>query len=214
MLRPPFRPGSGRQALIAVGLALACTTGVTACSSVPTAPAVISATPASQQRDQRLLAVTQFALEAKLAVQFNGKGYTARLQWQHTPATDQLRIFSPLGQQIALIDRSAESVTLTDQSGKQHHAGDVASLTEKLLGWRLPLTGLSQWVLGTPHPHTEYEASYLSTGEPHTLRQDGWQIAYDDYKPTILPEITESLPGLVRLQQDDIRLKLLIQHWE
>lgn len=196
-----------------VSLMTACALGLTSCASVPTAPASTAATAASQQRMQQLAAVTEFALEAKLAVQFNGKGYTARLQWQHQTTTDQLRLFSPLGQQIALIERSADSVTLTDQSGKQHHANDVASLTEKLLGWRLPLAGLSQWVLGMPHADTAYQATYLAAGEPHTLLQDGWQIDYDDYKETTLPALSASLPGLMRLQQNDIRLKLVIQHW-
>lgn len=213
MLHWPARPGKARQALITFSLMTACALGLSACSSVPTAPASTATTTASQQRTQQLAAVTQFALEAKLAVQFNGKGYTARLQWQHQATTDQLRIFSPLGQQVALIERSNESVTLTDQTGKQHHANDVASLTEKLLGWRLPLSGLSQWVLGMPHAHTLYQATYLATGEPQTLQQDGWQIDYDNYNETTLPEVTASLPGMVRLQQNDIRLKLAIQHW-
>lgn len=205
--------GGHRQALLSAGLIMAFGLMLNACSTMPTAPAVTTATPASQLRAQRLGAVTTFALEAKLAVQLNGKGYTARMQWQHEATHDQLRIFSPLGQQVALIERSPESVTLTDQSGKQHHASDVASLTEKLLGWRLPLAGLSQWVLGLPHAGSPYQASYLVTGEPQTLQQDGWQINYEDYHMATLPEATASLPTLVRLQQNDLRLKLAIQHW-
>lgn len=213
MLSLPAWSGKVRQALMAAGLITSCTLGLTSCSSMPIAPASTAATAASLQRMQSLAAVTQFALEAKMAVQFNGKGYTARLQWQHQADVDALRVFSPLGQQLALIERSADSVTLTDQSGRQHHASDVASLTEQLLGWRLPLSGLRQWVLGMPHADTPYQASYLITGEPQTLEQDGWQIEYGDYSSVTLPEATASLPGLIRLQQNDIRLKLVIQHW-
>lgn len=184
-----------------------------ACSTLPKPPVSQTASASSQQRIQTLATVKQFSLEAKLAVQYNGKGYTARLEWQHDGQQDHMRIFSPLGQQVALIHRTADSVTLTDQAGKQHQASDVASLTERLLGWRLPLAGLSQWILGIPHHASPYQASYLPGGEPATLTQDDWRIEYDDYQTASLNGISESLPYMTRLQQQDVRLKLVIQHW-
>lgn len=183
------------------------------CASLPAPTTQTTATIASQQRTQRLQAVKQFSLEAKLAVQYAGKGYTARMEWQHDAQADTMRIFSPLGQQVALIQRTAHAVTLTDQSGKQHEATDVASLTERLLGWRLPLAGLSQWVLGIPHPASAFQANYLESGAPASLTQDQWQINYDDYQQTALNGTLEQLPYTTRLQQQDVRLKLVIQHW-
>lgn len=195
------------------GIAACLAASMAACSSLPAPPLSQVASPAAQQRMQRLAAVQQFSLQAKLAVQYNGKGYTARLEWQHAAQEDQMRIFSPLGQQVALIHRTAQSVTLTDQRGQQHEASDVASLTERLLGWHLPLAGLSQWVLGIPHPASPFQASYLDSGEPATLTQDNWQINYENYQPVTLNSTTEQLPHTTRLQQQDVRLKLVIQHW-
>ena len=184
-----------------------------ACTSLPAPPLTDTVSPLAQQRMQRLAAVQQFSLEAKLAVQYNGKGYTARLEWQHDTQQDHMRIFSPLGQQVALIHRTDQSVTLTDQRGQQHQATDVASLTERLLGWRLPLTGLSQWILGIPHSASPFQASYADNGEPVRLMQDNWQIDYENYQPVTLQDSSEQLPHVTRLQQQDVRLKLLIQHW-
>ena len=187
------------------------------CSTLPKAPVTSTATPQSLVRTQTLGKADRFSLEAKLAVQYAGKGYTARLLWRHQADSDDLRIFSPLGQQVAWIQRSASGVTLTDQQGKQHQAADVASLTERLLGWRLPLSGLSQWVLGLPHTGSPYQASYLANGAPQTLQQEGWQIEYDEYQQVTLPQasgaLTASLPFYVRLLQQDVRLKLAIQQW-
>jgi outer membrane lipoprotein LolB len=208
MLQMPIPLAWGRMAVTCL---LAIT--VTACSTVPKPPLSQTANSATQQRMQKLAAVQQFSLEAKLAVQYSGKGYTARLEWQHAGQEDHMRIFSPLGQQVALIHRTAQSVTLTDQNGKQHQAADVASLTERLLGWRLPLAGLSQWILGIPHNASPYQASYLASSEPATLTQDDWRIEYEDYQATALNGMTESLPYTTRLQQQDVRLKLVIQHW-
>jgi outer membrane lipoprotein LolB len=183
------------------------------CSTLPAPPTQTTASTATQQRIQRLQARQPFALEAKLAVQYAGKGYTARLEWQHDAQEDTMRIFSPLGQQVALIHRTPQTVTLTDQSGKQHTAADVASLTERLLGWRLPLAGLSQWILGAPHRDSSFQATYLENGAPASLTQDQWQITYDDYQQTALNGTLEQLPYTTRLQQQDVRLKLVIQHW-
>lgn len=194
-------------------LGLALSLGLAGCASLPAPPTQTTATASSQQRTQRLQAAQQFSLEAKLAVQYAGKGYTARMEWQHHDQTDTMRIFSPLGQQVALIQRTAQSVMLTDQAGKQHTASDVASLTERLLGWRLPLAGLSQWVLGIPHTGSPFQANYLENGAPASLTQDEWQINYDDYRQTPLNGTVEQLPYSTRLQQQDIRLKLVIQHW-
>lgn len=199
-------------------LAQSCGTGLFAlilagCASQAIQPTQSSVPPAALHRFATLQAVQSFALEAKLAVQYAGKGYTARLEWQHSPAQDSMRIFSPLGQQVALIERDAKQVTLTDQSGKIHQANDVSSLTEQLLGWRLPLTGLSQWILGAPHTASPFQASYLEQGEPARLMQDQWQIDYDDYRQGSLQGVSLPLPHITRLQQQDVRLKLVIQHW-
>lgn len=183
------------------------------CASQVIQPTQSSVPPAALHRFATLQAVQSFALEAKLAVQYAGKGYTARLEWQHSAAQDSMRIFSPLGQQVALIERDAQHVTLTDQSGKIHQANDVSSLTEQLLGWRLPLTGLSQWILGAPHTASPFQASYHEQGEPARLLQDQWQIDYDDYRLGSLQGAPLQLPHITRLQQQDVRLKLVVQHW-
>ncbi|MFQ6403130.1 lipoprotein insertase outer membrane protein LolB [Methylophilus sp. 'Pure River'] len=203
-----WKSHAGRRILVGLlGVALA------GCSTLPAPPTQTTASNTAQQRIQRLQANQPFALEAKLAVQYAGKGYTARLEWQHDVQADTMRIFSPLGQQVALIHRTQQSVTLTDQSGKQHTATDVASLTERLLGWRLPLAGLSQWILGIPHRDSPFQAAYLENGAPASLTQDQWQITYDDYQQTALNGALEQLPYTTRLQQQDVRLKLVIQHW-
>lgn len=207
----PSTPALARLAqAFAIWLLLSLLAG---CASQAVAPTQTSVPPAAQHRFATLQAVQSFDVEAKLAVQYAGKGYTARLEWQHSPALDTLRIFSPLGQQVALIERSAHSVTLTDQSGNTHQAADVSSLTAQLLGWRLPLTGLSQWILGAPHINSPFQASYLAQGEPARLMQDQWQIDYDDYREVQLQGVQSSLPHITRLQQQNVRLKLVIQHW-
>lgn len=215
-----FLQFADRGKIAASGLSLSLALGLSACSTLPKPATSTTAPVTAQPRQAQLAAVTQFQMEAKLAVQYAGKGYTARMQWQHTPGKDELRIFSPLGQQVALIERTAQSVSLTDQHGQQHQAADVATLTERLLGWRLPLDGMNHWVLGLPHPGSPHQASYLASGEPVTLAQDEWQIDYEDYHQATIhhanaaaSDISSTLPQIIRLRQQEVRLKLAIVHW-
>lgn len=207
---PPWRWGTRANLRM-----LSCLLGMSAvgCSTLPAPQTHPSASSDALSRTQRLQATQSFALEAKLAVQYAGKGYTARMAWQHAAQSDTMRIFSPLGQQVALIERTAQSVTLTDQNGKLHSATDTGSLTEQLLGWRLPLAGLTQWVLGIPHANSPYQANYFAHGGPANLNQDQWQIDYDDYRQAAFNGALEQLPFNIKLQQQDVRLKLVIQHW-
>lgn len=188
---------------------------LSACHSLPTPPLQTEASPSELLRKQRLQAQDQFALQAKLAVQYAGKGYTSRLQWQHSTDRDVLDIYSPLGQLLAHIEREQTQVSLLDQQGIRHQAATISALTEVLLGWRLPLAGLSQWVQGLPAAGSAYQAVYVESGEPQQLLQDGWRIDYDRYQAVDISGLmqTVSLPVGLRLQQADIRLKLVILDW-
>lgn len=218
----PCSPQS-RGAKVARCLAVLSLSTLVACSHLPQPP--IDNQPSAIQnqaviaRNLTLKPVTQFSLEAKLAVQYAGKGYTARMTWAHQAQTDVMQIFSPLGQQVALIERFADGVQLTDQQGKRHQASDIGQLTEQLLGWRLPLSGLSAWVLGLPHAQTPHEALYWADGTPQQLWQDEWKIDYTDYQAATLPAsstqplIETQFPHQLLLQHEGVRLKLVIQNW-
>lgn len=202
-----------RQWLCIVTIALA----LGACQTSAVRPTQLQMPSAGLIRQQQLQAVQQFSVEAKLAVQYAGKGYTARMQWQHDGSHDVLDIYSPLGQQVAHIDRDPIQVSLTDQQGHVHQAQDIASLTEQLLGWRLPLQGLSEWILGLPAANSPYQAQYFPAGEPAQLLQAGWQIDYDSYQSVSLPATAPdsvSLPDTLRLRNEDLRLKLHIIDWQ
>jgi outer membrane lipoprotein LolB len=198
-------------------LALCLLTGMllAGCQTLPQQPLQNEEPTNGLLRRQHLQARDQFVLQAKLAVQYAGKGYTARMHWQHSAASDVLDIFSPLGQLVAHIERDQSQVSLIDQQGIRHQAQNISRLTEELLGWRLPLAGLSQWVQGIPVADSAYQAVYTPGGEPQQLLQDGWRIDYDSYQSYALPDFGQmvSLPAALRLQQADIRLKLVILDW-
>ncbi len=71
-----------------------------------------------------------------------------QLRWRHDRDGDEMLISSPLGQGLARILRENEAVTLTTANGREYRAADAEALTERVLGFRVPLAGLADWVRG------------------------------------------------------------------
>ena len=96
---------------------------------------------------------------------------------------DEILLLNPLGQTLAQIRRMPEGVHLATSEQENYYASDVESLTEQVLGWRLPLMGLQYWVQGLHSPATVAEIDKNPDGRVLAIRQDGWEIGYASYFP-------------------------------
>jgi outer membrane lipoprotein LolB len=168
------------------------------CASLPPAPLP----PAT--------AVEAFHLIGRVSVRYGEDGFSGSLDWHHTPARDEVLILSPLGQGVAQLVRDAAGVTLTTSDRRVFRAGDAESLTEQALGWRLPLSGLPQWVQGRPAPGGGAQLKRDADGRVERLTQGGWQIEYLGYKAFA----AGTLPARVFMDSADLRLKLVIDDWQ
>lgn len=182
-----------------------------ACSSLPSKAPI--ATPASLSLHQQHLAslsrIQQFELKGRLGVQADGKGYSASLVWQHNADQDDIRIYSPLGGQLARIQKTADSIRLEDAQGKVSVGKDAESLTQALLGWRLPLSGLADWVLGRPTNSTMASLTWDEAGHTLSLNEADWAIAYQQYQASP----TAFLPHKLSLKNARVQLKLIVEKW-
>jgi outer membrane lipoprotein LolB len=52
---------------------------------------------------------------------------------------------------------------------------DADALTEQLLGWRLPVSGLSDWIEGRPAPGRPARVE-RNGSRPVLIEQDGWTV--------------------------------------
>lgn len=181
------------------------------CASLP-ATKIEPSTAAQKLRTQhlqQLASIEQFSMQGRIGVQTNGKGFSGSLQWQHTNTEDNIDLYSPLGSQVASIKKTPDQVTLTDSSGKRFSAADAETLTQETLGWKLPLTGLSEWSIGRPTQSTIQSSSWNEQGLLTNLDQDGWKIEYDNYAQ----QGAYMLPGKIFLKSDQLNLKLLVEKW-
>lgn len=151
-----------------------------------------------------------FRLAGRIGVSHNGESFSGSLRWSHAAGEDEIFILSPLGQGVARIVSNSAGASLETAEGRGYRAADVESLTEEVLGWRLPARGLQYWVMGRPAPDGAAEGELDENMQLRTLRQDGWRIDYLGYRMvqgTLLPAKLE-----VALDER-LRVRLVIDDW-
>jgi outer membrane lipoprotein LolB len=145
-----------------------------------------------------------FELSGRVAVRNAKDSGTARVFWRHSSNADEMLITSPVGQTIARIHRDDGVFRLETGDRKEYRAPDAESLTEQALGWRLPLTGLSDWVQGRASPDRPAEVTG-GPGEGLNIRQDGWKVAYEEFQ--------DGKPSRLRLTREGIEIRLVVDQW-
>jgi len=149
-----------------------------------------------------------FALTGRLAIRHDGERSSAGVRWSHRNGVDEILLFTPLGQTMARIDRDAQGVVL--DTSEHYAAQDIGDLTQRVLGWRLPLDGLRYWVLALPAPESKAGIEHDANGQVSMLRQDGWAIRYTRYAA----QTPDGLPLRMSLQRGEVEIQLLIDEWE
>lgn len=178
------------------------------CAAIEPAPPM--APPAAyQQHAERIAAIRTFALNGRIAVLTEKKGFSGGMRWYHHAEGDEVGFYSPIGTQLGQISASAEGVTLTTSDKKTYSAENAEVLTQQTLGWSLPMSGLSDWVLGRPAAGEVEMLAWDAAGHVQHMRQHGWDIEYPQY----MESGGRQLPGRVVLRSPQIDLKLVVEQW-
>lgn len=189
---------------------LAAVLSLTGCAALQPQPEPSSDAATHQQHLATLADIKAFNLQGRIGVQTEGRGFSGSTRWQHAAAQDDIALFSPMGGQVANINATSKGVVLVDSDGKSYRAEDAESLTQKTLGWQLPMKGLPDWVLGRPAPGLVEDAHWDQAGRLTRLKQHGWDISYAQYQQSQ----GYQLPGKVSLISPKLNLKLVIERWE
>jgi outer membrane lipoprotein LolB len=149
----------------------------------------------------------EYELSGRLAARYRNEAFSGNLAWRHARNSDEMLITSPLGAGVARIVREGDAVVLSTAEPRDYRARDAESLTEQVLGFRLPLGGLADWVRGRPSPQLPVLNSESNAeGRLQTLEQGGWKIEYLEYRG--------ELPSRLRLTYPGIELRLAISEWK
>lgn len=169
-----------------------------------------AAPPASyQQHAQSIAKIQTFALNGRIAVLTQKKGFSGGMRWHHHAEGDEIGFYSPIGTQLGQISSNAEGVTLTTSDKKTYTAQDAESLTQQTLGWSLPMSGLPDWVLGRPSAGESEILAWDAAGNIQRMRQQGWDIEFPQY----MEADGRQLPGKIVLKSPQLDLKLVIEQW-
>ncbi|MBF8268753.1 MAG: outer-rane lipoprotein lolB [Gammaproteobacteria bacterium] len=120
-----------------------------------------------------------FELTGRIAVRFQDRRFSSALRWKQDAGGDEIWFTAPLGQTIAYLRADGGAATLTTADQKHYRAGSIESLTRSALGWRLPVAGLRNWVLGQPAPGVVSATVERDDASRITrFKQDDLQIAF------------------------------------
>jgi outer membrane lipoprotein LolB len=148
----------------------------------------------------------EFNMSGRLAARYGKEAFAGNIAWRHAKSADEMLITSSLGAGVARIVRDGESVVLTTAEPREYSARDAEALTEEVLGFRLPLSGLADWIRGRPSDEAAAKVERDEQGRLRALEERGWKIEYQEYEG--------KLPSRMRLTYPDIELRLAISRWE
>lgn len=154
----------------------------------------------------------EFELQGRAALRYGAEGGSTRITWRHSAAADDLLITTPLGQGVARITRQNGQVRLVTADGKEYSALNAETLTESVLGWRLPLAGLPDWVRGRPAAGRPAQTRNDGNGRIAGIEQDAWRIAYTAWEGDLPSRLTLNHDGVDGRAAVEIRL--IIDQWK
>ena len=137
-------------------------TVLAACQTAPIKPTVWQA----GSRD-----ALNFVASGRLAVKQNEKGSYANFDWDSNGRMQQLSVNTPLGNTVGELCQDGTGVVATASNGEVYQAATASELSERLMGFAIPVESLDLWA------HGYYADNQLHTvDEQGRLLQAGWKI--------------------------------------
>jgi outer membrane lipoprotein LolB len=109
------------------------------------------------------------------------RAWSGRFSLAVAPNALTLDLVSPLGSTIARIETDAqEARLLVPDNGKVRveRGTDAQALSQKVLGWSLPIEGMPDWVEGHPATARPYRTLPDVEGQ-NRFEQDGWTVTVE-----------------------------------
>jgi outer membrane lipoprotein LolB len=164
----------------------------------------VAALPSAQVADY-------FRLDGRISVRTPGRTLSGSASWTRTAGAETLLLSGPLGQGAAEITRGGDGAILHLSDGRQVVADSDERLMERVLGLRLSLDGLADWLSGRPRVEDGFKGGLGADGRIDWLDQDGWHIEYSQYHDWN----GRWLPGrIVARRGDDVEFRFVLDHWE
>lgn len=164
-----------------------------------------------EERQSRFARVDRWKISGRLGLQKDGSGFSAGIEWQQARNNFDIRLFDPLGREVALLSGNQRRVTLKTADGQEFTAASAEKLLQEQLGWSFPVQSLFYWVKGLFDPSlVVWRQEYDNAGRLVLLDQGDWHVTFPKYQDLE----TEYIPRVAILEQKGARIKFLIKDWE
>lgn len=180
------------------------------CALCPTTPATVD----WAERSERLLALSAWEAEGRIAVKTGRGGGQGDLRWAQQGAESRVRVSGPFGAGAYLIRWDPATLTVSSRNGeysRSYEGPDAADqfLAEQL-GWSFPASSARYWLLGVPDPQFVAEQTFAADGRLAAIVQNGWTVTYDRFtEHASLP-----MPAKMAIESARARLRLVLDDWE
>jgi outer membrane lipoprotein LolB len=163
-------------------------------------------------RQQALLDFDTWDLHARAAIRLKGEAHNIGIRWQRQAEYSMILLEAPFGQGVFRIESAADGTyRLRLPDGRVSENRTAEALLEDMIGWSLPISGLEYWIRGIPRPDSPYSYHLDQAGRARSINQDQWTIGYRDY---FVGQEEPQLPRRIKLVNETVTLKLIIEHWQ
>ncbi|MDF1757420.1 MAG: lipoprotein insertase outer membrane protein LolB [Legionellaceae bacterium] len=153
---------------------------------------------------------SSFKLSGVIAVNKQGKGWNASLNWtQNGPNQYKIRLSGPFGGKTVIIDKKNSLITYRD-GAKTIKAKNGEDLLRREAKISLPVNDLYYWVRGIPAPGKIQGSKKDASGRYESIKQSGFMVTYGRYMTDKNGNI---LPSKIRLQGNGVTIKMVIRSW-
>jgi outer membrane lipoprotein LolB len=181
-----------------------------ACSTLPsTAPTGAEDEPAWQAHQSQLTTLSGWTFDGRVGFIDGKDSGSGSLTWSQQGERSVLDFHGPLGAGAVHMEGDAASLHVKTSRGDDFTTTDPETDLGARLHQPLPVLSLRYWVLGMPDPGADYTKTSDAHGELVSLDQRGWHVEYQGYAAVE----GFSLPTLLVLQRDAVRIKLAVSDW-
>lgn len=155
-------------------------------------------------------------LDGRLSVNYQKDGklesLTVNFDWTQRPGRVDVTIASPLGQTLATIEVTPQSATLTQAGRAPVVEADIDSLSQRTLGWPLPVSGLRDWMQGYA-VDAQGQRFSASPARNEVVTKDGWRLRFIAWQD---PNAAQPAPRIIHASRaavgdiQDLEIRIVI----
>lgn len=155
-------------------------------------------------------------LSGRLSVNYQKSGnlesLTGSFNWAQRPGNVDVELANPLGQTIATIAVTPQSATLTQAGRAPVTEADIDTLTQRTLGWPLPISGLRDWLQGYAVDE-QGQRFAASPARNEVVTKDGWRLRFVEWQN---PNAAQPAPRVIHAKRtaagdiQDLEIRIIV----